>query len=222
MNPYKVTWLNEGQSILVNEQTWVDFSIVGYKDILFCDILPMDYCHLLLGRPWQYEREEVLYDGKENYISIKKGGKTFKIQSLLEGEEPQSKVPSVFICNGKEFFKDLKEEESQGYAVVLNSNGEDNTMKDPLPIEVQALLEKYKDIVSDGTPATLPPRRVIRHQIDFVPSAFLPNKETYNLTPNQSLEVARQVQGLMDQGLIKQSISSCVVPIVLASKKGGK
>ena len=26
-SPYRVTWLNRGQKIIVNEQTWVDFSI---------------------------------------------------------------------------------------------------------------------------------------------------------------------------------------------------
>lgn len=52
-NPYKVTWLNKGQSVLVNEQTWVEFSISGYKDKLLCDVLPMDACHLLLGRSWK-------------------------------------------------------------------------------------------------------------------------------------------------------------------------
>ena len=31
-NPYKVTWLKKGQSILVNEKAWVDFLIAGYKD----------------------------------------------------------------------------------------------------------------------------------------------------------------------------------------------
>ena len=76
--------------------------------------------------------------------------------------------------------------------------------------------------MSDGTLATLTPRRVISHQIDFVPGASLPNKESCKLTPDQNLQVARQVQELMDQGLIQKSISPCVVPVVLASKKGGK
>ena len=50
-NPYKVTWLKKGQHILVSEQAWVKFSIGRYKDKVLCDILPMDACHLLLGRP---------------------------------------------------------------------------------------------------------------------------------------------------------------------------
>lgn len=55
------------------------------------------------------------------------------------------------------------------------------------------MLQEYKDIVSDGAPATLPPRRSISHQIDFVLGASLPNKAAYKLTPNQNKEVARQV-----------------------------
>ena len=77
-SPYKVTWLNKGQSVLVNEQTTVEFSIGGYKDKLICDVFPMDACHLLLGRPWQYDRGAI-YDRKENTISFKKDGKTFKL-----------------------------------------------------------------------------------------------------------------------------------------------
>ena len=50
VNPYKVTWLNKGQSVLMNEKTWVDV-LSSYKDKLICDVLPMDACHLLLGRP---------------------------------------------------------------------------------------------------------------------------------------------------------------------------
>lgn len=55
------------------------------------------------------------------------------------------------------------------------------------------MLQEYEDIVSDGAPATLPPRRSISHQIDFVPGASLPNKVAYKLTPDQNKEVARQV-----------------------------
>lgn len=81
--PYKVTWLNKGHKVLVNEQVWVEFSIGGYQDIIFCNILPMDACHLLFGRPWQYERDAV-YHGKKNLYTFKKDGVTFNIQSIME------------------------------------------------------------------------------------------------------------------------------------------
>ena len=40
-NPYKVTWLNQEKSVLVNEKTWVEFSIGAYKEKVLCDVLPM-------------------------------------------------------------------------------------------------------------------------------------------------------------------------------------
>ena len=75
--------------------------------------------------------------------------------------------------------------------MVLKSKGESNEFKESLPKEVEEFLKKYKDIVSDVSPTTLPPRRVISHQIDFVLGASLPNKVAYKLTLDQNLEVAR-------------------------------
>lgn len=75
--------------------------------------------------------------------------------------------------------------------------------------------------MSDGQPATSPPKRTISHQIDFIPRESLPNKVAYKMTPQQNVEIAKQIQELLDQGLIRKSISPCVVPIILSPKKGG-
>lgn len=50
--PYKVSWLQKGHQLLVNEQCEVEFHIGSYKYKALCDIMPMDVCHILLGRPW--------------------------------------------------------------------------------------------------------------------------------------------------------------------------
>ena len=52
--PYKVSWLQKGHQLLVNEQCIVEFQIGTYKDEILCDIMLMDVFHILLGRPWQY------------------------------------------------------------------------------------------------------------------------------------------------------------------------
>lgn len=51
-----------------------------------------------------------------------------------------------------------------------------------LPNEVQALLDQFKDIISDGTPSTLPPQRVVSRQLRFVLGDSLPNKDSYKMT----------------------------------------
>ena len=118
--------------------------------------------------------------------------------------------------------KTLDKEEGVGYAIVVKPNEEREGEKEAIPHEVQQILDDFKDIISNGTPVVLPPKREINHKIDFFPNASLPNKVAYKLTLDHNKEVARKVQELLDQGLIKKSISPCSIPVVLESKKGGK
>eukprot|EP00253_Pinus_taeda_P018878 PITA_18878 len=142
--PYKVSWLQKGHQLLVDEKCEVEFHIGKYKDKVVCDIMPMDVCHILLGRPWKYDRK------------------------------------------------------------------------------IQELLEEFKDIVVDDLLDKLPPRRSISHHIGFIPGAILPNKAAYRMSPKDNEEIRKQVQELLDKGLITESLSLCEVPTVLAPKKGGE
>jgi hypothetical protein len=69
--PYKVSWLQKGHQLIVNEQCEVEFQIGRYKDKVFCDVMPMDVCHILLGRPWEYDRKEI-HDGRNNTYTLRK------------------------------------------------------------------------------------------------------------------------------------------------------
>jgi hypothetical protein len=92
---------------------------------------------------------------------------------------------------------------------------------DDLPGEVQELLEEFTDIVVDELPSSLPPMRSVSHHIDLIPGASFPNKAAYRLTPQKNEEVKRQVQELLDKGLVRESLSLCVVLTVLSPKKYG-
>ena len=72
--PYKLSWLQKGKSMQVDQRCLVNFSIGNkYRDEVWCDVVPMDACHLLLGRPWQYDRK-VVHDGFKNTYSFEKDG----------------------------------------------------------------------------------------------------------------------------------------------------
>nr|KYP34441.1 hypothetical protein KK1_044600 [Cajanus cajan] len=67
--PYKLHWLNEGEELEVNQQVKVKFSIGDYKDKVLCDVIPIEACHILLGRPWQFDKHTI-HDGLTNKISF--------------------------------------------------------------------------------------------------------------------------------------------------------
>ncbi|KAH9744280.1 Endonuclease [Citrus sinensis] len=67
--PYKLQWLNDCGEVKVNKQVLVSFSIGRYKDEVLCDVVPMHAGHILLGRPWQYDRR-VTHDGYLNRYSF--------------------------------------------------------------------------------------------------------------------------------------------------------
>ena len=79
--PYKVSWLQKGHHLLVNEQCNVGFHIGAYKDEVLHDTMPMYVCHILLGRPWQYDRKFV-HDGSKNTYFLEKDGKRHTLSPL--------------------------------------------------------------------------------------------------------------------------------------------
>ena len=83
--------------MIVNQQVKVPFSIGTYKDEVICHVVPMEAGHLLLGRPWQYDRE-VIHDGFKNRCSFVKDGKSVTLVPLTPKQvyEDQLKLKSEF------------------------------------------------------------------------------------------------------------------------------
>ena len=63
--PYKLKWLNDSGEVRVNKQVLISFRIGKYKDEVLCDVVPMQAGHLLLGRPWKFDRK-IKHDGFTN------------------------------------------------------------------------------------------------------------------------------------------------------------
>lgn len=64
--PYNLGWLNDYANIRITQHAIIPFSIgLHYKDRMYCDIAPIDFCHLLLGRPWEFDRK-IIHDGAAN------------------------------------------------------------------------------------------------------------------------------------------------------------
>ena len=75
------------------------------------------------------------------------------------------------------------------------------------PPAITNLLQEYEDIFLAEIPPGLPPMRGIEHQIDLILGATLPNRAAYRTNPEETKEIQRQVQDLLDRGYVRESRS---------------
>ena len=50
-HPYYIQWLNNSGKVKVTRLVHINFAIGSYHDVIECDVVPMQACHILLGRP---------------------------------------------------------------------------------------------------------------------------------------------------------------------------
>ncbi|XP_071901083.1 uncharacterized protein [Coffea arabica] len=81
--------------------------------------------------------------------------------------------------------------------------------------------EEFDDFFPNEIPSGLPPLRGIEHHIDFVPETSLPNRSAYKMDPEETKEIQRQLDELLEKGWARESISSYAVPVILVPKKEG-
>ena len=89
--PYKLQWLSKVGEIIVNKQVLINFSIGKYKDEVLCDVVPMEATHVLLGRPWQFDRK-VFHDGFTNKLSFDFHGHKVILKSLSPREVLEDQI----------------------------------------------------------------------------------------------------------------------------------
>jgi hypothetical protein len=188
-SPYKVSWLQKGHQVSVTKQCLVEFKIGGYNDKVLCDVIPMDVYHVLLGRPWQYDRN-VVHDGRMNTYTLEKDGRTHRLLPIKDKEVKPEVSSTILLMSGKELITEMeKNEDPQFFVVGKPRIVLTSTRVDDLPDEIQEPLEEFADIIMDELPRSLPPMRSVSHHIDLIPGESLPNKAVYRLTPRENEEV---------------------------------
>ncbi|XP_071917061.1 uncharacterized protein [Coffea arabica] len=68
--PYKLQWLNNSGEVRVHKQVLLNFAIGRYKDDVLCDVVPMQATHIILGRPWQFDKRVIFYGFLNKYSFV--------------------------------------------------------------------------------------------------------------------------------------------------------
>nr|XP_043615856.1 uncharacterized protein LOC122587754 [Erigeron canadensis] len=196
--------------------------MVDKLDEVTCDVVPMDACHLLFGRPSLYVKY-VYHNGHLSTYSLFINGKKvtltyLKPNEIIKAESSTRTDRSLFMSQ-----VDVEKELDSGTSILLLlmlESGEDKKCEE-LPSVVRPLLAEFANVFPEELPAGLPPIRGIEHQIDLIPGLILPNKATYRCFPNETNELQKQVDELIAKGYVRASMSPCSVPALLVPKKDG-
>ncbi|XP_027155495.1 uncharacterized protein LOC113755791 [Coffea eugenioides] len=127
--PYRLQWLNDSGNVRVTKQVQVRFRIGKYEDVVLCDVVPMQACHILLGRPWQFDKG-VIFDGITNKYFFKQGEKRIVLVPLIPSqvhEDQESLIKESELENAKkkkEKAEGLKESERAEKIERKKENGE--------------------------------------------------------------------------------------------------
>jgi hypothetical protein len=96
-SPYQLEWLMKGNEVRVSKYCQVLFSIgAKYMDHVWCDVVDMTMCHLLLGKPWQDDKTAVYNETKNMYSFLLGKTKLTLLQSPWPKPQPsQGNTESV-------------------------------------------------------------------------------------------------------------------------------
>ena len=67
--PRYMQWMNQCGTLKITHRARVKFSVGNYMDTVDCDVVPMNACHMLLGRPWQLD-VDATHGGRSNHYSF--------------------------------------------------------------------------------------------------------------------------------------------------------
>ncbi|MCO5571737.1 hypothetical protein L7F22_025485 [Adiantum nelumboides] len=193
--------------------------IQGYVDKEDFFISPLKHEDVILGAPW-FDCLAASIKFLERKISFKFREKDMYINT----QELGSSIPLV---NDQAFDKSIKSSVSAYMIFVKDSlNGVDETQVNEngmqVDLELSNFLNQFQDVFIDDNPGELPPKRGDDdHMIELIPGSSPPNKPPYRVSQAQQEEIMRQVNELVEKGMVRPSSSPFCSPVLLVQKKDG-
>jgi len=167
---YKLQWINENGEIGVDKQVKVEFTIGNYKDNVLCDVVPMEACHILLGKSWQFDKK-TLYNGLTNKISFTHKQKKFVLNPLPHSQVVKDQI-QMKNKRDEEKKKTKKEKEKilrdkkaweksvPSHKIIQQDKTFENTFENMLLVEQPNLIFRKGTLTCTATnlePMILPP-----------------------------------------------------------------
>lgn len=151
------------------------------------DVIPLDICGMVLGRPYLYDRKAAFFRHENKYHITKDG-----VEYIVWAH--QNKINSSLVSVGQ--IKRLVNSSKRCMLMVVTVKeaefvdvfqGCDGKHKQ----ELMELISNYTELFQD--PKGIPPKREIQHEIDLLHDATLPNIGMYKMSMTKMEENKKQV-----------------------------
>lgn len=205
------------------------FSIQGHQfkgDFYVIDLHGAD---IVLGVAWQEALGEIKINYRKSYLKFQLDEKEVSPQ----GNHPQPPVQHVSTSNLTKLIH--KGEVSQYFMVQLLEQPanvtpstllslQSNMTTPPLPTlhpqpDIATILQSYSVVFNE--PKSLPPKRQFDHHIPLEPDAKPVNVRPYRFPHFQKIKIERQVQQMLESGIVRPSTSPYSSLVLLVKKKDG-
>jgi hypothetical protein len=214
--PYPLGWICDNAKLHVTRRCKLRFSITAnFLDEVEIDVIPLDICGIVLGIPYLYDRRTIFHRHENKYHLFKNG-----VEYIVRAHTKKLNLSLVNDGQMKRLVNASKN------FVLLMIKPKDNVEKETfqgcdekLKSDLYEVVNQYDKMFQE--PKGLPPKMGIQHEIQLQQDCPLPKIDMYGMSVMENAEIKKQIQELLDKGVIIPSISSCGSPIVLVPKKYG-
>jgi ribulose bisphosphate carboxylase small subunit len=175
----------------------------------------LTFVDIVLGSPYLFDRKVIFYREENKYHLFKDG-----VEYIVRAHRIKTNVSLVstgkmkrLVSASKYFVLMIVKQKEEDITDALSGCDPDHKQ------ELVKIISNYDELFQE--PTGFPPKREVEHEIYLQQDAPLPNIGMYRSSVIENAEIKKQVQELLDKGIIRPSSSLCGSPIVLVPKKDG-
>ena len=174
-------------------------------------VASIDDYNVVLGMEFLDYLKPIMVPSKDTMLILQ--GETPCVVNLCRERELSPQQLNRGVQRGEPTFAALIQEEEPPTPEVVK--------EDPIPHEVEKVLEEFINVMPEDLPKELPPRREIDHTIELVEGAKPVSRPPYRMSPNELEELRKQLKELLEAKFIRPSKSPYGAPVLFQKKKDG-
>ncbi|XP_042041401.1 uncharacterized protein LOC121786862 [Salvia splendens] len=219
IHPFRV-YVGNGASLLcahVSRRT--KLTMQGVQFLVDLHILEVHGADVILGMDWLESLGKISADFVGKTLEFRQGEKSIMLKGDRPGPQQLSLHALMLLAAhspAHEFYEIVPLEPEPETGDLLSG---EPCFPPELPQPVREVLEAHQQVFA--LPIGMPPKRAFDHKIHLLPNTKPINVRPYRYPYFQKNEIERQVQEMLEQGIIQRSQSPFSSPVLLIRKKDG-